>query len=68
MYELEVDGMSCGHCAGTVTKSVLAIDPAAKVEVDLATRKVRVDSQAALPAISSAIADAGYPVISSGAV
>ena len=66
MYQLEVEGMSCGHCVGAVTKSVLAIDPAAKVEVDLATRKVRVDSQAALPAISAAIADAGYPVVSSG--
>ena len=66
MYELEVEGMSCGHCVSSVTKSVLAIDPAAKVDVDLAAKKVRVDSQAALPAISSAIAEAGYPVVGSG--
>jgi Cu+-exporting ATPase len=62
MYELTVEDMSCGHCVGRVTKSVQALDKDAKVEVDLATKKVKVDSKADLDAIARAIDAAGYPV------
>lgn len=68
MYQLEVGGMSCGHCAGTVTKSVLGVDAHAKVEVDLATKQVKVESGADLAAIAAAITGAGYPVLSSRSV
>jgi Cu+-exporting ATPase len=62
MYELTVEDMSCGHCVGRVTKSVQAIDKDAKVEIDLPTKKVRIDSTADLDAIAKAIDAAGYPV------
>lgn len=62
MYELTVEGMSCGHCVGRVTKSVQDVDAGAKVEVDLASRKVRIDSSAGLERIAAAIGEAGYPV------
>jgi len=62
MYELTVEDMSCGHCVGRVTKSVQAVDKEAKVEVDLATKKVKIDSTADLDAIAQAIDAAGYPV------
>ena len=62
MYELTVEGMSCGHCVGRVTKSVQGVDAAAKVEIDLPTKKVRIDSGADLEKIAAAIDDAGYPV------
>jgi len=62
MYELTVEGMSCGHCVGRVTKSVQGIDAAAKVEIDLPTKKVRIDSGADLERIAAAIDEAGYPV------
>jgi Cu+-exporting ATPase len=62
MYELTVDGMSCGHCVGRVTKSVQSVDQGAKVEVDLPTKKVRIDSSAELDKIVAAIDEAGYPV------
>lgn len=65
MYELQVEDMSCGHCVSKVTKTVLDVDAAAKVEVDLAQRKVRVQSNAALEDIAEAITDAGYPVTAS---
>ncbi|HWJ94105.1 MAG TPA: heavy metal translocating P-type ATPase, partial [Telluria sp.] len=64
MYELTVDGMSCGHCVSRVTKSVMAVDQGAKVDIDLASKKVKVDSQAALDEIADAIDEAGYPVLS----
>lgn len=62
MYELTVEGMSCGHCVGRVTKTVQGLDGDAKVEVDLASKKVRIDSRAGLEQIAAAIDDAGYPV------
>lgn len=62
MYELEVDGMSCGHCVGAVTKSVQGLDAAAKVAVDLASHKVQIDSSASLQDIVAAIVEAGYTV------
>lgn len=65
MYELQVEEMSCGHCASTVTKSVQAVDAQARVEVDLAQRKVRVQSTAELDKIAAAIVAAGYPVVGS---
>lgn len=61
MYELQVEGMSCNHCVSRVTKSVRKIDDAAKVEVDLATGRVRVESSLPPEDISEAIAEAGYP-------
>lgn len=65
MYELKVDGMSCGHCIKSVTDAVLAVDPAAKVNVELAGKLVRVDSAANLEAVTHAISEAGYPVVAS---
>jgi copper chaperone len=68
MYELQVEGMTCGGCANSVKRSVQAVDSNAKVEVDLASKKVRVDSGADLNAVKSAIAGAGFPVTASIAV
>ncbi|MCU6500271.1 cation transporter [Rugamonas sp. A1-17] len=62
MYQLQVENMSCGHCVGAVTKAVQAVDTAAKVEIDLASKTVRIDSATPLAPLKSAIADAGYPV------
>lgn len=68
MYELQVEGMSCGGCVRSVTKSVQTVDAGAKVEVDLKSRKVRIDTGADLQAVKSALADAGYPVTASAVI
>ncbi|MEC4722881.1 MULTISPECIES: heavy-metal-associated domain-containing protein [Noviherbaspirillum] len=65
MYELQVEGMTCGGCANSVTRSVRAVDSNAKVDVDLKAKKVRIDTSVPLEKVSSAIADAGYPVVAS---
>lgn len=67
MYELQVEGMTCGGCANSVKRSIQAVDRNAKVDVDLASKKVRVETGADLNAVKSAIADAGYPVTASAA-
>ncbi len=57
-----VEGMSCNHCAKAVTKAVQQLDPQAQVQVDLAAKKVEVESTQARDAIAQAIADEGYAV------
>lgn len=63
MVRLKVDKMGCGGCAKSVTRAVQAIEPDARVEVDLGAKLVTV-SGATVPAarIAQAIAAAGYPV------
>lgn len=68
MYELKVEGMTCGGCVRSVTKSIHGIDSNAKVDVDLKSKKVRVDTDADLQVVASAIVDAGYPVTETHAV
>ena len=60
MIELAISSMTCGHCAAVVTKTVQQTDPKARVEIDLATKKVRIDSAQDRATIERALADAGY--------
>ena len=61
MTEFNVEGMRCGGCASRVTKVVHAIDPAARVQIDLARKTVSVDSTAERDALIAAFREAGYP-------
>lgn len=62
MYEFDVQDMTCGGCAASVTRAVQRLDAGAKVEVDLAAKKVAVTSDRSLDEVRSAIAGAGFPV------
>jgi len=62
MDSFEVSGMSCGHCAAAVTRSIQQKDPAAQVKVDLAQGTVAVSSTLARKLIAQAIEEAGYEV------
>lgn len=64
MLQLKVEGMSCGHCVKAVTKAVEAVSPGAQVDIDLAGGLVSVTGADNAPAISAAIEDAGYTVLS----
>jgi copper chaperone len=61
MIELNLPDMTCGHCASTVAKTVAFVDPAAKVEVDLDNKKVRIQSTEQRQDFAEALTDAGYP-------
>lgn len=61
MYELQVEKMTCGGCASRVTRAVMAVDTAAKVDVDLKSKLVRVESEAEPSEMATAISEAGYP-------
>lgn len=61
MYELQVEGMSCGHCVSRVTKAVRAVDSNAEVSVDVKNGTVRVSTSADLDEVTFVITEAGYP-------
>lgn len=63
MLSLKVKDMSCGHCAATIEKTVKGVDPAAQVGVDIASKTVRVESDAEATAIVAALDEAGYPSV-----
>lgn len=61
MIELTLPDISCGHCVKTVTQTVQALDPAAQVQVDLPTHRVRIETQLPQAEVEAALADEGYP-------
>ncbi len=62
MIQFDVEGMSCQHCVGAVTRAIHEHDAAAKVEVDLATGRVKVESDQSADVLKAAIDEAGYTV------
>jgi len=60
-----VTGMTCGHCASSVTKELSAVEGVTGVEVDLPTGAVTVTSAAPLEAdeVRAAVAEAGYQMV-----
>ncbi|HRE14554.1 MAG TPA: heavy-metal-associated domain-containing protein [Usitatibacteraceae bacterium] len=60
MIDLAVADMTCGHCAATITGAVKALDPQSTCEVDLAARRVRVESAFSAERVRAAIERAGF--------
>ncbi len=42
--KLFVEGMTCGHCVGTITAALRRLDADARIDVDLANAEVHVES------------------------
>lgn len=61
-----VVGMTCDHCVGAVRREVAGIAGVTKVEVDLATGEVVVESAEPIDAdvFAEAVHEAGYEVAS----
>lgn len=55
-----VTGMTCGHCAGSVTSEVSAVEGVESAVVDLEAKTVTVTGEASDDAIAAAVAEAGY--------
>ena len=60
MIEVHINDMTCGHCASTITKAVHWLDHAAKVEIDLAIKRVRIESPLGPVKLVAAIRSAGF--------
>jgi copper ion binding protein len=61
-----VQGMTCGHCVGAVTREVEALEPVTEVDVELESGDVTVTSSRPLTdaEIAAAIDEAGYELVS----
>lgn len=55
-----VSDMTCGHCAKTITSAVLAAYPAAKIDIDLSTKRVVIGNAGDSGAVASVIEAEGY--------
>lgn len=64
MLELNVEGMTCDHCARAVREAVRSVAPEAAVAIDLARGAVQVAGDA-LPVerVIAAIEEEGYKII-----
>jgi copper chaperone len=60
MHEFSLPAMSCGHCVQAVTEAAQEVDPAARVEVDLARKEARVESPQPRERFVDALTQAGY--------
>ena len=60
MIEFSIPAISCGHCARAVAEAVQEVDPKADVTVDIAAKRVQIQTQAARAAVVAALTEAGY--------
>ena len=61
MTTFHIPDMSCGHCKATVEKTILALEPTAQIEFDMAARRISVESSTDTVRVQAALAEAGYP-------
>jgi copper chaperone CopZ len=62
MPDFVVSDMTCDGCVRAITQAVRSVDPSASVVVDLASKRVHVDSAAQFTALADAIDEAGFTV------
>ncbi len=60
MIELTIDDMTCGGCVASITRVVKGLDPDAKVNADVGSKHVDIDSVTDTDAVVAAIANAGF--------
>lgn len=60
MIRLFIQNMTCGHCAGMITKAIRAVDGHARIELNLEMRRVAIESERNAKAFITAIIAAGY--------
>ncbi|ATI32081.1 heavy-metal-associated domain-containing protein [Rhodococcus erythropolis] len=65
--EYTVSGMTCGHCVGSVKEEIGSIAGVTAVDVELASGRVVVTSDAPVSAadVVAAVDEAGYAVVPS---
>jgi copper chaperone len=60
MIELTLPTMTCSHCVKAVTQALQRVDPAARVDIDLPSHRVRIESSQPAQALCAALSDEGY--------
>jgi copper chaperone len=57
----QIDNMTCGCCARSVTEAIHSVDPQARVEIELPLRRFNVESGADESMVAAVLEDVGYP-------
>lgn len=60
MIEFTLPTMTCGHCVKAVTAAVQQVDAAAKLQIDLPTHQVRIESTHPAADFERVLAEEGY--------
>lgn len=60
--QLKVPSIVCEGCAETITKAIIALDPDAKVDIDLTSKTAKVEGKPSEAEIKDAIAAVGHTV------
>lgn len=60
---LKIEGMTCGHCKGSVEKALLKVSGVTQTEVNLASKQAVVIGTADRSELVKAVNEAGYKVI-----
>lgn len=60
--QMEIQGMTCGHCVGAVKRALDALDGVAISSLSVGRAEVAYDAaKVSAPAILTAVSEAGYP-------
>lgn len=64
--DLKIEGMTCGHCASSVTKELTKISGASDIQVDpiAGTASLMVSDEVDNSLIGDAVTEAGYKLVS----
>jgi len=60
MTVYKIPDMTCGHCEKVVKETVLGLDGAAKIDVDLTEHTAKISALAGTDVLLAALKDAGY--------
>ena len=60
VLELTLPTMTYGHCVSVVSMAIKQADPQAFIKIDLASHRVRVETNEAHEMIEAVVAEAGY--------
>jgi copper chaperone len=61
MIAFKVEDMTCGHCAGVITRAVKEADKEAQVRIDVAQHLVEIEPKVSdANGLREAISEAGY--------
>lgn len=60
MIEMTLPTMTCGHCVKVVTGTVQKVDAQARLQIDLPSHTVKIESAQPREAFVKALADEGY--------
>ncbi|MGH3329306.1 MAG: heavy-metal-associated domain-containing protein [Streptomycetales bacterium] len=64
-FTYTVRGMTCGHCADSVTEELTSIAGVRQIEVDVASGRVVVTSEGVVPTetVRAAVTEAGFELV-----